>query len=139
MIGFSWYRCNNVKPNVEIAIHAVSMAKAFGNKKYIALSLWCLRLGNTYHYLGEIYAGYDNLQEAYQMYNAQVLGDLKLQRICCLCGIDMVNEARLTFEDGDKVASLARDVVKQAATVSDDDVHARSLVVLARVLDDFGD
>ena len=137
LIGFSWYRCNNAKPNVEIAKHAVSMAKAFGNKKYIALSLWCL--GNTYHYLGEIYAGYDNLQEAYQMYNAQVLGDLKLQRICCLCGIDMVNEARLTFEDGDKVASLARDVVKQAATVSDDDIHARSLVVLARVLDDFGD
>ena len=137
LIEFSWYRCDNSKPNVEIAKHAVSMAKGFGNKKYIASSLRCL--GNTYHYLGQFYAGYDNLQEAYQLYNDLLPGNPKLQQLYCLCGIDMVNEARMTFKDGDKVASLARDVVKQAATVSDDDIHARSLVVLARVLDDFGD
>ena len=51
----------------------------------------------------------------------------------------MVDAARLTFEDGDKVVSLARDLEKQAATVSDDDIHARSLLILGLVLDDHGD
>ena len=50
----------------------------------------------------------------------------------------MVEGARLTFKDGDKVVSLARDVEKQAATVSDDDIHARSLVMLGSALDQFG-
>jgi len=45
----------------------------------------------------------------------------------------------LTFEDGDKVVSLARDLEKQAATVSDDDIHVMSLVILGSVLDNHGD
>ena len=137
LVEFSWYRCNNAKPNLEVAIHAVSMAKAFGDERYIASSLRCL--GNTYHYLGEFYDAYDHLQEAYQLYNDLLPGDLGLQRLCCVCGIDMVNDARLTFEDGDKVVSLARDLEKRAANVSDDDIHASSLMILGRVLDEFGD
>ena len=134
---FSWYRCKNSKPNLEIAKHAVSMAKAFGNKKYIASSLWCL--GNTYHLLGEYYAAYDHKQEAYQLYKALLPDNPELQRLCCRCGNAMVNGARMTFEDGDKVVSLARDVEKQAATVPNDFTHARSLIGLARVLVEFGD
>ena len=134
---FSWYRCIKGKPNLEVAKHAVSMAKAFRNKRYIAFSLWCL--GNTHGLLGEFYAAYDHLQEAYQLYNALLPGDRELQQLCCQCGIDMVNEARFTFQDGAKVVSLARDVEKQAASVSDDFTHARSLVILARVLVQFGD
>ena len=38
LISFSWYRCNGAKPSLEIAKHAVSMAKAFGDKKHIASS-----------------------------------------------------------------------------------------------------
>ena len=45
----------------------------------------------------------------------------------------MVNGARLTLDD--KVVSLARDIEKQVATVSDDDIHAESLVMLGKVLD----
>ena len=81
LISFSWYRCNNAKPNLEIANHSVSMAKAFGNKTYIASSLWCL--GSTYGLLGEFYAGYDHVQEAYQLYNALLPGNLELQWLCC--------------------------------------------------------
>ena len=136
LITFSWYRCEDAKPSLEIAKHAVSMAKVFGNKEYIASSLWCL--GKTYRYLGEYYAAYDHLQEAYQLYNTFLPGDRKLQLSCCLCGISMVEVARLTFEDGDKVVSLARDVEKRAATVSDDHIHARSRVILGSVLDKFG-
>ena len=98
------------------------MAKAFGNKRYIASSLWCL--GRTYGYLGEFYAAYDHVQEAYQLYNALLPGDRDLQRLCCKCGVEMVEGARVTFKDGDKVISLARDLEKQAATVSDDEIHA---------------
>ena len=113
------------------------MAKAFGDKTYIASSLWCL--GKTYRLLGEFYAAYDHLQEAYQLYNALLPGDRELQRHCCRCGIDMVNGARLTFTDGDKAVSLAHDVEKQAATVSDDDIHAESLMILGSVLHNYGD
>ena len=76
----------------------VSMAKAFGNKEYIALSLWCL--GETYGYLGEFYASYDYVQEAYQLYNSLLPVDPELQLLCYRCGILMVDVARFTFEDG---------------------------------------
>ena len=141
LISFSWYRCANAKPNLEVAKHAVSMARAFGNKTYIASSLWCL--GDTYGYLGEFYASYDNLQEAYQLYylyNAlQVLpGNRELLRRRCQCGISMVDAARLVLKECDKVVSFARDVEKQAATISEDDTHARSLITLAGILDEVG-
>ena len=123
LIYFNWYRCNN-KPNVETAKHAVSMAKAFGYKRYVALSLWCL--GTTYGHLGDFYAGYDHVQEAYKLFNTLLPGNRELQRLCCRCGISMVEGARLTFKDSGKVVSLALDVEKQAATVSDDDIHATS-------------
>ena len=122
--------------NLEVAKHAVSMAKAFGNKKYIASSLWCL--GNTYHLVGEYYAAYDHKQEAYQVYKALLPDNPELQRLCCKCGNSMVNGACMTIKDGDKVVSLARDVKKQAATVSDDLTHAWSLMTLGSVLDKFG-
>ena len=162
LISFSWYRCNCVKPNLEIAKHVVSMAKAFGDKKSIASSLWSL--GITYSYLGEIYAAYDHLKEAYQLFNdllpsqkwydlrkgflgkkkgpravSRSPGNRELHCLCCGCGIAMVDVARMIFEDGDKVISMARDVEKQAATVLDDDIHARSLIILGFVLDKYGD
>ena len=67
LVLFSWYRCVNAKPNLEVAKHAVSIAKAFGDKRYIASSLWCL--GTTNIVLGELYAGYDHVQEAFELYN----------------------------------------------------------------------
>ena len=163
LIEFSWYRCDNAKPNPEITKHAVTMAKSFGDKIYIASSLWCL--GKTYSYLGDFSAAYDHLQEAHQLYNAVLPSqkwydprkgflrkkygpravtrspsDRKLQRLCCNCGISMVHMAHMTFEDRDydKLISLARDVEKQAATVSDDDIHAMSLVMLGKVLNKSG-
>ena len=97
-------------------------------------------LGITYGFLGEFSASYDNLQEAYQLYNAppSLPGNLDLQRLCCRCGIDIVNAARLTYEDGDKMVSLVRDIEKQAATVSDDQTHSASLVILGSVLENSG-
>ena len=112
------------------------MAKTSGDKEYIASSLWCL--GRTYGHLGEFYAGYDHVQEAYQRYNALLPGTRNLQRLCCRCGIEMVDGARMTIKDGAKVVSMARDVEKQAATVSDDRLHAECLLMLGKVLDEFG-
>ena len=136
LVSFSWYRCDDAKPNLEVAKHAVSMTKAFGNKANIASSLWCL--GETYGHLGEYHAAYDHIQEAYQLYNALLPGNLELQRLCCRCGISMVEGARLTFKDRDEVVSLARGVEKQAATVSDDYIHTRSLVMLGKSLNNSG-
>jgi tetratricopeptide (TPR) repeat protein len=135
LVAFNWYRCIT-KPNLEIAKHAVSTAKGFGIKRYIASALWCL--GMTYGLLGEYYAAYDHVQEAYQLLKDLLPGDRELQRLCCRCGIDLVDMARVTFEDGDKAISLARDIEKQCATISDDLVHARSLIVLGLVLQNYG-
>ena len=136
LLAFSWYRCEKSKPNLEIAKHVLSVVKAFGDKRYIASSLCCL--GVTYGILGEYYAAFDHLQEAYQLYNSLLPGNHELQRDCCQCGIAMVDAARSTFKDNVKVVSLARDVEKQAATVSYDYLHARSLTILGKVLDKSG-
>ena len=136
LIAFNWYRCNT-KPNLEIAKHTVSMTKAFGVKKYIASTLWCL--GLTYGFFGEIYDAYDCLQEAYQLFNALFHGDRELQLLYCRCGIDMVSGARMTFKDHDKVVSLAREVEKLCAAVSDDFIHYLSLVMLGTALQNSGD
>ena len=135
LIGFSWYRCDT-KPNLEIAQQTVSMAKASGIERYIASALWCL--GTTHGFLGEFYDAYEHLQEAYQLFNALLPGDRELQLLCCRCGIDMVDGARLTFEDREKAVSLGRDVEKQSATTSDDLTHGRSLIILGLVLDNAG-
>ena len=137
LIVFSRCRRTNGKPNLEVAKHAVSMAKAFGNKGYRASSLW--GLGNTYHYLGEYCAAYDHLQEAYQLYKALLPENPDLQRDCCRCGNSMVNDARFAIKDRDKLVSLARDVEKQAATISNDYTHAWSLMMLGQVLITHGD
>ena len=134
-IAFSWYRCDT-KPNLQIAQHTASMARASGVKRYIASSLWCL--GTTYGFLGEFYAAYDSLQEAYQLFNTLLPGDRELQLFCCRCGIDMVNATRFTFRDDEKAVSLARDIKKRSATISDDLIHGRSLMTLGLVLDKFG-
>ena len=135
LIAFSWYRCDT-KPNLEIAKQTLSMAKASGVDRYIASSLWCL--GVTYGFLGEFFDAYDHMKEAYQLFNTLIPGDRELQLLCCRCGIDMADGARLTFEDGEKAVSLARDVEKQCATVSDELIHGRSLIILALVLDNWG-
>ena len=135
-IAFSWYRCYT-KPNLDIAKHAVSMAKAFGIKRYIASALWCL--GTTYGFLGEYHDAYDQTQEAYQLFNALPPDDHELQWFCCRCGIDLVYLARLTFKDGDKaVISLAHDVERQSAVIVNDLVHARSLIALGLALEHSG-
>ena len=54
------------------------------------------------------------------------------------CGFDIVDVARFKFKDGEKVVSLARDVEKQAATVSNDNIHARSLMTLGSALNESG-
>ena len=50
----------------------------------------------------------------------------------------MVDVARLTVKDGDKVVSLASDVEKQAATISDDYTHAKCLLMVGKVMEGYG-
>jgi tetratricopeptide (TPR) repeat protein len=130
LIAFSWHRCDT-KPNLEIANHVVTTAKASGVVKYIASAVWCL--GKTYLELGDR-RSYDHLQEAYQLFNTLPRGRVELQRLCGLCGIDLVDAARLALPDINKAVSLARDVEKKCATLSDDLIHGRSLVVLGTAL-----
>jgi len=49
LIAFGWHRCDT-RPNLEIANHAVTVAKATGVVRYITSAVWCL--GQTHAQLG---------------------------------------------------------------------------------------
>jgi tetratricopeptide (TPR) repeat protein len=133
LIAFSWYRCDT-KPNLEIANHVVTAAKDSGIEKYIASAMWCL--GETFGQLGDDHLSYDHLQEAYRLFNSlpQAPGEVDLQRLGGQCGINLVNAARMTLRDRDMVISLAREVERKCAALSDDLVHGRSLLFLGAAL-----
>jgi tetratricopeptide (TPR) repeat protein len=131
LIAFSWHRCDS-KPNLEIANHAVTAAKASGVERYMASAVWCL--GSTYCELGEHRTSYAHLKEAYLLFNAISLGEVELQRLGGRCGIDLFDIARFILQDADEVVSLARDVETKCAALSDNIIHGRSLVLLGAVL-----
>ena len=133
LIAFGWHRCDT-KPNLEIANIVVTAAKDSAVQRYIALALWCL--GMTYSQLGDMQSSYDYLQEAYQLFNTLPPGEIASQRLSGQCALDLVNAARMTLpvERLGEVVSLARDVEKKCAVLSDDVTHGRSLVQLGGVL-----
>jgi len=132
-IAFGWHRCDT-KPNLEIANNIVMAAKDSGVQRYIASALWCL--GKTYYQLGDKQSSCDHLQEAYQLFNNLPPGEVKLQRLSGQCGIDLVTAVRMALPVKRKgeVLSLAQDVEKKCAALSDDVIHGRSLVRLGTVL-----
>jgi len=133
LIAFGWHRCDT-RPNLEIANIVVTAAKDSGVEKYIALAVWCL--GQTHAQLGDLLSSYDYLQEAYRLFNTFPPVEVELQRFGGQCGIDFVDTARLVLsvKHKGKVISLAEDVEKKCAALSDDLVHGRSLVTLGAVL-----
>ena len=132
LIAFSWHRCDT-KPNLEIANHAVTAAKASSVERYIASAVWCL--GRTYYQLGDIDPSYNHLQEAYRLFNTLPPGEIESQRLGGQCGMDLVDVARMKIDSRREAVSLARDVERKCAAVSDDLVHGRSLVLLGVALD----
>ena len=133
LIAFGWHRCDT-KPNLEIANNIVTAAKDSGVQRFIASALWCL--GKTYYQLSDIHPSYDHLQEAYQLFNTLPPGEIASQRLSGQCALNLVNAARMALpvERLGEVVSLARDVEKKCAVLSDDVTHGHSLVELAAVL-----
>jgi tetratricopeptide (TPR) repeat protein len=131
LIAFSWHRCDT-KPNIDITNHAVTAAKASGIKRYLASAVWCL--GRTHYQLSNDRLSYHHLQEAYRLFNTLPPDDLELQRLGGQCGIDLVDTARLALDDKGKAVSLARDIEMKCAALSDDLIHARSLIFLGFAL-----
>ena len=132
LVAFNWYRCDT-KPNLEIADHAVLATKVSGVQKYIASAVWCL--GMTYFRLGNYDTSYNHMQEAYQLFNTLPSGEVESQRLCGLCGIDLVENARFILQ-ADEVVSLALDVEKKCSALSDDLVHGSSLSILGIALNE---
>ena len=130
LIAFNWHRCDT-KPYLEIANHVVTAAKATGIKRYIASAVWCL--GWTYAQLGDRSTSYSHLKTAYRLFNTLPRGEVESQRLGGLCGIDLVDTARFLFPlEG--LVSLVQDVETKCATLSDNVIRARSLVLLGIVL-----
>jgi hypothetical protein len=115
LISFSWHRCDT-KPNLEIANHTVTAAKAFGVLRYIASAVWCL--GRTYAELGDHHSSYAHLREAYRLFNNLPPGEVELQRLGGQCGIDLFDAARLVLRANHEAVSLARDVERKCAALS---------------------
>jgi tetratricopeptide (TPR) repeat protein len=80
------------------------------------------------------HSSYDHLREAYRLFNTIPPGEVELQRLGGQCGIDLFDTARLVLQDNDEVLSLARDVERKCAALSDSIIHGRSLVLLGAVL-----
>ena len=135
LIAFGWHRCDT-KPNLEIAYKVVMAARDSGVLRYIASAVWCL--GETYYQLGDMQSSYDHLREAYRLFNTLPPGDVtvELQRLSGQCAIYLVAAARtaLPISREGEVVSLARDVERKCATLSDDVIHGRSLVTLGAIL-----
>ena len=132
LIAFNWYRCFT-KPNLEIAKHVVMAAKSSGVQRYIASAVWCL--GETYHRLGNCDTSYNHTRKAYHLFNSLPPGEVELQRLCGLCGVDLVEAARHVLQ-ADKVVSLAWDIERKCASLSDDLVHGLSLLKLGIALNE---
>lgn len=131
LIAFSWYCCDT-KPNLEIVNYTVKAARSSRIKRCIVPAVWCL--GWTYRQLGGYHSSYDHLQEAYLLSGGTSAGDVELQHLHCQCGIYLVEVAKMISEDKGQVVSLARDVELECAALSDDLIHARSLVRLGDAL-----
>ena len=115
----------------------MTAAKASGVEKYIASAVWCL--GWAYAELGDHHSSYAHLQEAYRLFNTLPPGEDELQRLGGQCGINLVDTARLVlWPDINKAVSLARDVDRECAALSDNIIRGRSLVLLGAVLQDAG-
>jgi len=108
----------------------VTAAEAAGVVRYVASAVWCL--GQTYAQLGDHHSSFNHLQEAYRLFNTLPPSEVESQRLGGLCGIDLLDTARLAFEivDYDQVVSLAQDVETKCAALSDDVIHGRCLVTL---------
>jgi tetratricopeptide (TPR) repeat protein len=130
LIAFSWHR-TDTKPDIEIAKHAMKVAKSSVVKRYVVSAIWCL--GWTYRQLGDHHSSYEHLQEAYLLFSDSSACDMELQRLHCKCGIDLVEVARFLLDKG-KAVSLAREVESKCSALSDDHVHGRSLVFLGAAL-----
>ena len=130
LIAFNWYR-SDTKPNLEIADHTVRAAKASGVQRFIASAVWCL--GLTHFRLGKFDISYNHIQEAYQLFNTLPPGEVESQRLGGLCGIDFVENARFILQN-DEVVSLAWDVERKCASLSDDLIHGLSFLMLGIAL-----
>ena len=84
--------------------------------------------------LDDYYSSYNLLQEAYWFYSALAPDDIELRRLGGLCGINLVDTARIAVRVDYRLVSLARDIETKCAALSDDLVHGRCLVILGIVL-----
>ncbi|KDR85866.1 hypothetical protein GALMADRAFT_234981 [Galerina marginata CBS 339.88] len=136
LIAFCWHRCDT-KPSLEMATYAMTAAETYGVEHYIAEALWCL--GDHCYQIGDYRSSYDHLQKAYwQLFNKLSPGDLKMQRLRGLCGIDLVRAeyalALGEYRDKDKLIAFALDVEAKCANLSDDLIHGRSLISVGHAL-----
>ncbi|PPR03756.1 hypothetical protein CVT26_005795 [Gymnopilus dilepis] len=129
ILAFCWHRCDT-KPSLEIVEHALTVARTYGVKRYIALAMWCL--GKTCHQVAKFRLAYEHLQQAYELFNS-LPADRKLQEYACQCGNDFVDASRNVLPR-EEVVSLARKVEEKCATLGNDLIHGRSLMYLAFAL-----
>ena len=109
----------------------MTSAKDSGVDRYIALAFWCL--GKTYHQLGDHHSSYDHLQEAYQLFNTLLPGEVELQWLSGQCGIDLISAAQMALPVN-RMGEVVSLVEKKCAPLLDDIIHGRSLVILGSVL-----
>jgi len=123
LLAFSWYR-RDTKPLIAVAEHTLSVAKANGNKQYIAETLLCL--GSSYSEINNYIEAKRVLEECSQL----MVGDHFGQQLGFECALARAAVGTYLYSDREERKAFINGVL---ASTKDSDVYWH-----ARALDSFG-
>jgi len=122
LLAFSWYR-RDTKPLIAVAEHTLNVAKANGNKRYIAEASLCL---------GSSYAEVDNYVESKGLLEESsrlLVGDPSGQQLGFECALTRAHVGGFLYDRYEEREAIIKDVLIQTKD-SDTYWHARALEAL---------
>jgi len=122
LLAFSWYR-QDTKPFIAVAEHALNVAKANGNSKYIAEALLCL--GSSYAEVNNFDKAKGLLEESSRL----LVGDHSGQQLGFECALTRAQVGWLLQDRYEEREAIIKDVLNQTKD-SDTYWHARALEAL---------
>jgi len=125
LLAFSWYR-RDTKPLISVAEHTLNVAKANGNKQYIAEALLCL--GSSYSEISNYIEANRVLEECSQL----MVGDYFGQQLGFECALARADVGAYLYSDREEREAFINGVL---ASTKDSDTywHACALNVLGGI------
>jgi len=122
LLAFSWYR-RDTKPLISVAEHTLDVAKANGNRQYIAEALLCL--GSSYAEVDNYVEAKGLLSESFQL----LVGDHSSQQLGFECALTRAHVGWFLRDRYEEMETIIKDVLIRTKD-SDTYWHARALDAL---------